>query len=230
VLLPDLKSQVEQWVTYEKERQSYADDDDDDLEEAIFTISFGFYDIWQYGTLDLKEAQDAISCTIYELFQHLDVIAEQSPSPPRILIPQLWDITFHPRFLSLSQNQDHGANHYGEQQHKMVYLLRYWNTALVQMAGHWSNGDLFLLDWNSWVVEQIRATQMHDLSIFDSSGLGKKKPVFRDVTNACLAVPTPNEKVNGSGWSAAGNRRCADPSQNLFWYECNYVSHHVYNN
>jgi hypothetical protein len=210
-LLPDLRSQVEQWVTYEKQREESVPNND--LEEAMFTISFGFYDIWQYGTLEVKEAQDAITCTIYELFNQLDVIAEQTLSPPRILIPQLWDITFHPRFLSLSQAQNSSANHYGEQQHKMVYLVKYWNSVLAQMAGRWQRGDLFLPDWNNWVVTQIRTTQMHDLTISSKTAAGTGKPVFQDVSNACLVVPPTNEEVNGS----VETSRCMEPSQNLFW-------------
>jgi len=197
-------------VAYEQQIGKYAGDDEPD--EVIFTISFGFYDMWQYATLEIKEAQDAISCSIYELFQQLDIIAEQSSNPPRILMPLLWDITFHPQFVSLSQNQNHGTSHYGEQQHKMIYLVKYWNSAMLQMAGRWPRGDLFLLDWNNWVVAQIRTTQMHELNIYNSSdGAGTERPVFRDVSNACLVVSPPNEKVNGSG------SRCTDPSQNLFW-------------
>jgi hypothetical protein len=210
-LLPDLKSQVQQWLAYEKQREESVVDDE--LEEAIFVISFGFYDLWQYGTLELKAAQDTISCSIYELFAQLDIIAEQSLNPPRIMIPNLWDITFQPRFLSLSKNQDH-ANHYGEQQHKMVYLVNYWNSLLAQMAGRWSKGDLFLLDWNTWVVTQIRSTQMHELGIQESSSrAGKAKPVFGDVSNMCLTESRTDESVN----SSAVIYRCADPAQNLFW-------------
>jgi hypothetical protein len=198
-------------VTYEKQKEELANYDD--LEEAIFTVSFGFYDIWQYGTLEMKEAQDAITCTIYELFNQLDIIAERTMKPPRILIPQMWDITFHPRFLSLSQNQNNGANHYGEQQHKMVYLVKYWNTVLAQMAGRWPRGDLFLLDWNDWIVTQIRTTQMHDLGIDSKTGAGSEKPVFRDVLNACLSVPPTNGQASGS----VETSRCTEPSQNLFW-------------
>jgi hypothetical protein len=207
-LLPDLRAQVKEWIEYEKQRVPPSSNKPD---EILFSITFGFWDIAQYATLDVREAQDAVSCSIYELFQQLDVIAMHSATPPRILIPNLWDVTFHPRFAALSHGND--ANHYGEQQHKTVFLVKYWNTALLQMAGQWPQGEIFLLDWENWLVAQIRSTQMHDLRIKNAP-----KPTFSDVTTPCVALSAPGKDADSLGdVIPAEVSICSDTSNHLWW-------------
>lgn len=206
-LLPDLRAQVQEWIEYEGQRVRAASDKPD---KVLFSITFGFWDVVQYATLDIQEAQDAISCSLYELFQQLDVIADHSTTAPRIVLPKLWDVTFHPRFAALSHGKD--ARHYGEQQHKTVFLVRYWNTALVQMAGRWSRGEIFLLDWDNWLVAQIRSTQMHDLQIKDA------QPVFLDVSSPCLALSAPDKSVEHPGAASVLEVSvCSDDSKHLWW-------------
>jgi hypothetical protein len=207
-LLPDMRAQVQEWIEYEKQR---VDTTPNEPNEVLFSITFGFWDIAQYATLDIKEAQDAISCSLYELFQQLDVIAEHSAAPPRIVLPKLWDVTFHPRFAALSYGED--AKHYGEQQHKTVFLVRYWNTALVQMAGQWSRGDIFLLDWDNWLVAQIRSSQMHDRKI-----KGAPSPDFLDVSSPCVVLSASDQVINAAEDVAVGDVSvCSDSSNHLWW-------------
>lgn len=202
-LLPDLKEQIQQWLDYEEEK---GDSDADD--EFLFAVSLGFWDMWQYATLDLGPAQDAISNSVYELFQQLDLIAEHFDEPPRIVLPKLWDVTFTPRFLSLSQDQS--DLRFGEQQHKVIYLTNYWNTVMMQSAANWRKGLLFVPDWNTWLLDEIRSTQMLKVGVFDHMGLGQQIPDFLDVSNPCVVAES----------MAEGNMhavRCSHPRQHLFW-------------
>jgi len=215
-LLPDLKAQIEQWVSHEEKKGKIVDDGS--LEETVFTISFGFWDIWQYATLEVKAAQDAISCSIYEMFQQLDIIADRSLTAPRIVIPTLWDITFSPRYMSLSQNQT--GLHFGEEQHKMIYLVKYWNSALAQMAVRWPGGDVFLPDWHTWTLEQIRSTQMDQLGIHDSMGIGTQRPVFRNVSAPCYLPPVVDEVSAKVG--AGKQDHCQNPRHYLFWDDMHF--------
>jgi hypothetical protein len=190
--------------------------DEEDEEETLFAISFGFWDIWQYATLELEEAQNAITQSMYVLFQQLDIIAEHSSSDPQILISGLWDVTFAPHFQSLSENNT--APHFGEAQHKMIYLVKYWNSAMIQASMNWAKGDVFYLNWQSWVMDQIRITQMHELKIYDSSGTGKEEVVFDNVSTPCLLGSSTKSGNTLSRVGANKPARCSKPERYLFWY------------
>lgn len=215
-LLPDLKAQVQHWLRWE-ERKAVKATDDESEEETIFAISFGFYDIFQYGILDVGDAQNAITQSMLVLFQQLDIIAEHSSSAPQVLIAGLWDVTFAPHFQSLSLSENNTTPHFGEAEHKMIYLINYWNSALIQTSMTWNKGDVFYLNWQNWVMDQIRITQLHDLKIVDSSGNGKETVIFDDVTNPCLPIS-----------SADDSTACARPERNLFWYAAHAVTHLPY--
>jgi len=120
-LLPDLGLQAQQWTRYEDSKGFRDLDEDDDI---VFTVYFGMWDIWQYAMLDREAALVAISATLEWLFQQLDIIVKHSPSPPRIVVPSLWDMTFTPRFRNELTTKEMTA-FYGDQGQKMVYLVRY---------------------------------------------------------------------------------------------------------
>jgi hypothetical protein len=224
-LLPDLKAQVQHWLRWE-ERKAVKASDDESEEETLFAISFGFWDIWQYGTLELEEAQNAITQSMFVLFQQLDIVAEHSSSDPQILISGLWDVTFSPHFQSLSENNT--APHFGEAQHKMIYLVKYWNSALIQASMKWSKGDVFYLNWQNWLMDQIRITQMHALKIVDSSSNGKENVVFDDVSTPCVLGSSANNSTASSRVGAGKPARCPKPERNLFWYALYAVTHLYY--
>ncbi|KAE9965142.1 hypothetical protein BLS_000865 [Venturia inaequalis] len=209
-LLPDLKAQVQHWLRWEERRAVEAADDESE-EETIFAISFGFYDIFQYAILDLGDAQNAITQSMHVLFQQLDIIAEHSSSAPQVLISGLWDVTFAPHFQSLSLSENNTLPQFGGAQHKMIYLVEYWNSALIQTSMTWSKGDVFYLNWQNWVMDQIRTTQLHDLNIVDSSGNGKETVVFDDVTSPCLLRSSADNSI-----------ACARPERNLFWDQAHF--------
>lgn len=174
--------------------------------------------------LELEDAQNAIKQSMLVLFQQLDIIAEHSSTAPQVLISGLWDVTFGPHFQSLSVSENNTAPHFGEAQHKMIYLVKYWNSALIQTSMTWNKGDVFYLNWQNWVEDTIRITQLHQLKIIDSSGNGKETVVFDDVTNPCLLKPSANNSTAGSGKPDRSDR-CLKPEQYLFWYAVHAVAH-----
>jgi hypothetical protein len=212
-LLPDLKAQVQHWIKWEQQREISDTDTDDEVEEVIFTISFGFWDMWQYATLELKEAENAIKTSVYTLFQQMDFIAEHCAVDPRFVITGLWDITFSPHFQSLSLNAT--APHFGEAQHKMIYLVSYWNSALYSASNKFGKGDIFIVDWQSWVMEQIRLTQMDALKLYDTAA-GPIKPAFDDVTTPCFVGISAADNLSPQT-NAGKPERCEKPERNLFW-------------
>lgn len=206
-LLPDLRVQVQQWISYEDSKAFRDLDVEDDI---IFTVFFGMWDMWQYAMLDHTAALAAISATVLWLFRQLDIIVEHSPSPPRIVVPSLWDITFTPRFRRELTKKEMDA-FYGEQGHKMVYLIKYWNTELINLARTWSNGKLYVLDLDDWVAEIIRTQQLFDLGLAQANINDNQLPEFIDVSNPCLHV------TRTSSDKATLTNPCEYPEQYLFW-------------
>ncbi|TID24322.1 hypothetical protein E6O75_ATG02687 [Venturia nashicola] len=219
-LLPDLKAQVQHWLRWEEQKAVKAMDDGSE-EETVFALSFGFFDIFQYGVLNVKDAEKAITQSMLVLFQQLDIIAEHTSRAPKVLISGLWDVTFTPLFQSLSLSENKTAPHFGEAQHKMIYLIKYWNSALIQTSMTWSKGDVFYLNWQNWVMDQIRITKMHDMKIVDSSGNGQETVVFDDVTSPCLLRSSAGHST-ASSRDSAGSDRCRKPERNLFWDQAQF--------
>jgi len=204
-LLPDLGMQVQQWIRYE-DGKSFRDLYEDDI---IFTVFFGMWDIWQYAMLDREAALAAISATVEWLFQQLDVIIQHSPSSPRIVVPSLWDMTFTPRFRNKLTKEMNAFT--GEQSHKMVYLIKYWNTQLFNLARTWPSGKLYVLDMEHWVAENIRAQQLFNLGLANANGNDYRLPEFTDVSNPCLRL------VQTSPDEAILIHPCEFPGRYLFW-------------
>lgn len=206
-LLPDLSMQIQQWIRYE-DSKGFSDLDEDD--DIVFTVFFGMWDIWQYAMLDREAALATISTTMEWLFKQLDIIVEHSPSSPRIVVPGLWDMTFTPRFRNKLTTKEMGAFN-SEQGHKMVYLIKYWNTELTNLARTWPRGKLYVLDLEDWVSKNIRAQQLFNLGLTNANGNDNQLPEFTDVSNPCLEViqTTPDEAVL--------IHPCKFPARHLFW-------------
>lgn len=208
ILLPDLKDQIEQWIQYE-ESQGTADDDD----EFIFAITVGFWDLWQYATLDLHTAQDAVSESIYTIFEQLNNITNYFDEPPRIIVPRIHDVTFTPLFQSLADSGNLRA--FSEAQHKMIYMTAYWNTLLIETAATWAGGRFYSPDWHTWLSDEVRVAQMHSTNTSKSSITGDKAHAFQNVTSPCVSSILGD--VEGSGGTSIVIARCNEPREFLFW-------------
>ncbi|KIW01081.1 uncharacterized protein PV09_07371 [Verruconis gallopava] len=218
-LLPDLKEQIQEWIRYEHKSTSV------DLDsEYVFAITLGFWDIWQYATLDLKSAQNAIAHSVFILFEQLDAIAESFDEPVSFVLPRLWDVSFTPRFMSLAHSQNSQSRKFSEQQHKLIYLVKYWNTVLSQYAENWKSSHIYLPDWNNWLLDQIRSVQMKQMGFFDSLGLGTQSPTFKDVRNPCSRLVVPMDTSDGSDVSMSVPSECEAPQDHLFWDDTQFSS------
>jgi hypothetical protein len=178
----------------------------------VFTITVGFWDVWVYSRLDLENAKTAILASVHSLFEQLRLIDSTMNGNATVVIPALWDVSFSPKFMSgdISQNLLRRRG-YSEKQHKLVYLVQYWNLALTQHAANWQGSDLYIPDWNTWLLDQIRSTQMRRVGISDAEGLGAGATVFKDVLNPCSRTVSINEA------SDALASQCASPRQHLWW-------------
>ena len=64
-MLPDLATQIEEYIELPSSTK---------VKTTVFVVSFGFWDIYQYASLDFKFAQDITDTTVTELFAQLDIL------------------------------------------------------------------------------------------------------------------------------------------------------------
>lgn len=209
----DFKTQVQQFLEYDKKKHSVGVPERlRKVDEwTIFTVSFGLWDLFEYSTLEKKDALKAIANSIEGLFENLDLLAKHAAAPVKIVAPKLVDVTFLPRFQSRKYVD---KENFAEDQHHLVFLWTYWNTVLSRKASQWKYGEIFVLNPNKLILDQVRAKQLYSKQISDASGMGKEAPLFEYVEEPCLK---PKVDDSGSVLQAAGVEKCFDASKHLFW-------------
>lgn len=101
-MIPDLKSQIEQWMDFEKQRLFIPPRRLND-ERTTFTGFFGIWDLWHISGLNKGMDEDAVERIILKLFVQLDAVAENSEFPVRIVLPQTVDVALLPGYMRQSQ-------------------------------------------------------------------------------------------------------------------------------
>ena len=204
----DFKTQVQQFIEFDKKRWRFPGRHAGD-EQTTYTVLFGLWDLLQYSALDKDAAVHAIDCSVRELIHNLNLLADHVGTP-KVVVPNLMDVTFLPRF---SGRKEGSAADFAMKQHQSVFLWTYWNTVLSHEASKWERGDLFVPNVHDIVMGEVRAKQMHSGKVTDSKGLGKQKPLFQEVEEPCLAQVTD---ANAESLQTAA-QTCTDPSAHLFW-------------
>jgi hypothetical protein len=210
----DFKTQVQQFIQYEKTEKTQtgtgkvAEDD----KWTIFTVMFGLWDLWEYSMLDKAEAVHAMDRSVEELFHNLNLLADHAGGPIRAVVPKIMDVTFLPRFQMRKNNSN---DIFAQDQHQLVFLWTYWNSALSQRAAEWKGGDIYMPDLNGIVMDQVRAKQLYSKQISDAAGTGKQSPLFDEVEKPCLS--SLNTGDGNPDLQAAGVEKCFDPAKHLFW-------------
>ncbi|KAF2848837.1 hypothetical protein T440DRAFT_148277 [Plenodomus tracheiphilus IPT5] len=208
----DFKTQVRQFLTYDKGRRHIPRRFRKvENEWTVFTVFFGLWELMEYSSLEKQYAMLAIENSIEKLFQNLDVLAAEVDFPLKVVVPRMVDVTILPRFQS---TKNATQEQFAETQHLLVFLWSYWNTVLLQTATQWAKGQAIVPDPNTLIVEQVRVGQLHSKQISDASGTGKQAPLFQYVEQPCLASK-PND--GAPGLQTAAVEKCEDPSQHLFW-------------
>jgi hypothetical protein len=209
--LNDFKTQVEQFLAYEKTTHRMLRRLGVHDERTIFTIFFGLWDILEYSTLEIEPAMRAVDYSVAQLFLQLDLLAAQSLTPMRVVIPQMIDTTFLPRF---KPTKDGEIEKFARVQHQRLFLLSYWNTVLLQVAMRWQIGEIFMPATNAVVMEHVRMKQLQSEGISDASGAGKYIPLFEVVDQPCVTTLSDSNTTN---LQAAAVEKCTDPTAHLFW-------------
>ncbi|KAF2796816.1 hypothetical protein K505DRAFT_155678 [Melanomma pulvis-pyrius CBS 109.77] len=206
----DFRTQVQQFIEFDKTRQVSGDGDD---KWTIFTVFFGIWDLLEYSVLDKSDAMHAMDRSVEELFHNLNLLADYTGGSIRAVIPKVVDVTFLPRFQMRKNKSDVVFAH---DQHQSVFLWTYWNTALSQAAAEWKGGDIYMPDLNSIVMDQVREQQLYSKQISDAAGIGKQIPLFDEVVQPCLSLKAGNGDTDLQA-AAADVEKCFDPARHLFW-------------
>lgn len=209
--LADLKKQVQQWISFEKQSGVIARRAQN-KEWTVFTVFFGISDIWQYTFQDNKASDDDINETMASLFAQLDVIAQHTQTRPHIVLPRVIDISFLPAFAQQPVE-------FPDRQQSAVSLTEKWNNALEKAARDWTGGYVHLLETDKWLLKMIREQQMNKIGIADERGEGKGNPRFSEVRSPCVPLPHVGAQFPFDMSDTASNRTepCEDESHYLFW-------------
>jgi hypothetical protein len=209
--LIDLRTQVEQFLKYEKEKYRIPQRFRPSDEWTIFAVFFGLWDLLEYSKLEVEFAMRAIDNSIAELFNQLDVLAAHSLTPIRVVLPQMIDITFLPRF---KPNKDGPSVRFAQMQHQRLFLQTYWNAVLSKGAVQWQNGKVYMPEPNAIVIQHVRMKQLHSEGILDAFSSGGRMPLFEHVEQPCVNMLLDG---NATSLQAAAVEKCSDPTAHLFW-------------
>ncbi|KAF1940663.1 hypothetical protein EJ02DRAFT_445334 [Clathrospora elynae] len=205
----DFKTQVGNYLAYDKEREQIPQRLRRD-DWTLFTLFFGLWDLLEYLTLEKEFAMRAIDKSIEELFRGLDTLAAHVTTPVKVVIPKMVDVTYLPLF----QAKKNAMADFAENQHRLVFLWKYWNTVLLQSATVWTNGTIYMPDPHRLIMEQVRAKQLHSRHISDALGVGLQEPLFDYIEQPCLRL---KHITSATDLHAAVVEKCSAPAQHLFW-------------
>jgi len=207
----DFKTQVEQFITYNKARRIVPQRFRKVDEWTYFTVFFGLWDLLEYSAVEKRIGMAAIEKSIEALFRELDVLAEHTIFPPKVVIPKMIDVTFLPAFQPRKKAIREAE--FAKTQHHLVFLYSYWNTVLARVASQWENGTIYMPEPNDLIMQEVRAKQLYMRQISDAAGVGKQAPLFEYIEQPCLASP----RGSTMALQLADIQKCSAPAEHLFW-------------
>ncbi|KAI4185311.1 MAG: hypothetical protein L6R41_004198 [Letrouitia leprolyta] len=213
-MLSDLKTQVAQWLKFEKKQYTSSRMRDKEKRGTIFTVWFSLWDIWYYSQLTSDAASEAIRLSMDTLFEQLGIIADHWPLGAKIILPEAMDPTFLPGW-STKRTGPAGSDHTAEDQRNAVQLVKQWNAALDVRASNWNKGQIYIYNTNEWMLDQVREAQLVIGDMSDHNGLGKSGSPWKSVHSGCVGsgeMTSPSESQN-----IAGPKKCSEPDKYLFW-------------
>ncbi|KAI4239324.1 MAG: hypothetical protein L6R40_005539 [Gallowayella cf. fulva] len=158
-MLSDLKTQVAQWLRFERKQYTSSRMGEKEKRGTIFTVWFALWDIWYYSQLNSDDASAAIRQSMDTLFEQLEIIADNWPTGAKIILPEAMDPTFLPGW-SMKRTGPGGSDNSADDQRNAVQLVRQWNTALDQRASGWEKGEIYIYNTNDWMLDQVREAQL----------------------------------------------------------------------
>lgn len=212
--LADLRSQIDQWLRYEKKMRMTSRSSEKERKGTIFTVWFALWDLWYHSAATNEEASKAVSATVETLFEQLDRLADNWPGDLKVVMPEAVDPTFLPGW-QLMRTGPQGSDQNADEQRNAVMLVQQWNAALDHLAQGWDKGQLYIYNTNEWMVDQVREQQLVINDMIDHNGLGQTDSPWDNVQAGC--VGSMNRSDADTIGTLAEDTRCSNPSRFLFW-------------
>ena len=211
--LADLKTQVQEWVTFERTQYGNSRVQEEERRGTIFTIWFPVWDLWHYSRANFSNGQASITKAVHILFEQIDVIAENWPMRPQIILLDAIDVTFLPSWSKRETGID-DADFVREDQRYAVSLVEQWNQALDKEAGGWDKGSIHIYHANEWLVEQIRHVQLIKANVTNANRVGYHLLPWTNVHSGCLGLGNAVSEVIQDN---SHTNLCTEPEAYLFW-------------
>ena len=209
----DLRTQVQQWLAYEKTQFGTSRSKEEEKQGTIFSIYFSIWEIWYFSGGVYSNAQVAVTKSIDSLFEQLNLIAENWTSDLKIVFLNAVDLTFLPSWRKV-RTGPYGSDPSSEDQRNAVLLVDQWNLALEKRASRWNKGQIYIYDINDWLMDQIRQDQLKAESWSGADALAARKNLWQNVEVGCLGSSDKSSDVTQDDGTTI---RCSDPNTYLFW-------------
>lgn len=202
--LPDLRAQVDRWLTSEHEamRNNPAGGDmQGRMNDTVFAVSFVIWDIWKFFHAPMDDdVKSSISRSIDSLFEQLNRLpAESGFGDVRVILMLSIDPTFLPAFDATTGHKD------------MVSIVEKWNNELQEKAKEWQGGSIYVFDTNEFLLDQIRGYQYCAAGMLDGNGLWEQNK-WDDVEHPCV-----ESTGNWMSFLSKEGKQCETPEKFLFW-------------
>ncbi|KAI1909519.1 hypothetical protein LOZ12_001945 [Ophidiomyces ophidiicola] len=196
----DLGSRISEWLNREEKASLYMSTKKISVRKrrTMFVVSFGTWDLWKLAEQDIEMAQSSAERIVDKLFIHLNNLAiKWSTSDTKVILSLPVDMTFLPAFKVRQ----------GVNQKDAILLLEHWHERVRGYAEQWQHGSLFLLDANSFVIDQVRRRQLWVGGLINNEEFGKDGVAWENVDEPCVNVTQLPPKQS----------HCSNPEKFLFW-------------
>jgi len=193
-LLPDLKTQISSFIALPPPETP--------AKETLFIISFGYWDIYNFASLDYALAKSTTDESINELFAQLDILyahynsslVSSSTTPTntsahtfQIIIPKVLDPSVSPGWLSQRPSPVKPSS-VAEQQKNAAYLTERWNQGVENKLGPWMRSPD--------EIEAAEATKTTAKEAAIAAAIAKSKPKPKASTTTLPLQSTPTSTSN----------------------------------
>lgn len=214
--LADLRTQVQQWLKFEKSQYMSSRIRETERKGTIFTVWFSLWDLWYYSNKTKDEASAAIKETVDTLFEQLNEVSKHWSGEVKVVMPEAIDPTFLPGWATIRTGPN-GNDKTADDQRNAVRLVQQWNDAIDNKASNWDRGQLYIYNTNEWLVDQVREQQLVVGELSDHNGLGQTGSPWDNVMAGCVGSKSKSNGTSTEPQNSEGESRCADPGRYLFW-------------
>lgn len=196
--LPDLAAQVQEYLSSpENSTQT----------KILFTLSFGFWDIYHLASLDYELAQNMTDAAVGHLIYQINTLysnyietiynrpetenpTASNPPPFRLIILRLFDPTLVPGWLS-QRPVPPPPSTVAEQQKQAVYLTERWNSLLENALG-------------LWVMDADAAGEANEIGVGARAEFPRKDIFYYDLPQHILDIIVEHQLEDAGQSDASG--------------------------